>query len=189
MKTCTQCNKDFDTAGLICIECINLNWDNNQDIDAQADAAQIHRADNVFLNSLTIITPQDAANIDIEHEAFCVNNLIYDSSGIEYPDWNEKLIAHIKDLKRKMEHFRIQEGAARRVINKKRVKEVEKLTPEERDSYIRDIEKGSKLKSDVKFEKIEKHKQSAIDKQIEKLLSLGMSEESDAVKSLRKLQK
>jgi hypothetical protein len=154
------------------------------------DVAEIYRKDNVALNNLTSLTGAEAVAMDIEHENFVYNSVLRDAAGNLYPDWNNRGQAHIADMKRKMESFRVKEGSTRRALALTRAAELEKLTPEEREAWKKSLDKPSRAASTTTPEiKTEKKRQTLIDKQIAGLLAMpGMNEDSDLVKTLRALQ-
>jgi hypothetical protein len=208
MQSCAICSQPFDTFGDTCQACLTKNFDSEAGVvtlttpamptmsdsspsnQVLQDVAEIYRKDNVFMNTLTSLTGSEAAVMDIEHENFVYNNILRDAAGNLYPDWNLRGQAHIADMKRKMESFRVKEGSTRRALALTRAAELEKLTPEEREAWKKSLDKPSRAASTTTPEiKTEKKRQTLIDKQIAGLLAMpGMTEESDLVKTLRALQ-
>lgn len=188
-RSCVLCGLEFNTAGTHCLECIEAAW-NAEVKNIQNDTVAIHRKENIELNNLTAISGADAKAIDIEHENFVVLNLARNSDGSERANAIELITNHIKDLEIKIEKFRIQSGAARRVRAESQIKQTEKLTPEERERYASETKRANRLPSDKKLEKEKTQKLTAIEKQIQGLLKMpGFTEDNPLVKQLRALQK
>jgi hypothetical protein len=189
MPICT-CGKAFDTTGTKCLECIELEWKGKDDAaSASQDAAEINRTNNVAALVAEVLTPREAVERDLSSYHFAVRNLARDENDAERPDAIERIDNHIKDLARKIEQFRIDTGAARRLKAELQTVKVAKLTPEEREKYLKESRNARALPSDkVAAKAVAKH-QTALEKQLAGLLALGMDDASEPVKRIRALIK
>jgi hypothetical protein len=202
LPRCALCAQPFDTFGDTCQACLTKNFDAESGTvqappmptpsdSVLQDVAEIYRKDNVFINSLTVLTGAEAVAIDIEHENFVYNNVLRDANGDLYPDWNTRGQNHIANMKRMVETFRVKDGSTRRALALTRAAELEKLTPEEREAWKKSLDKpaAARASSAVAELKTAAKRQTLIEKQIAGLLAIpGMTEDSDLVKTLRAVQ-
>lgn len=141
----------FQCAGHVCSSCgskIVHNYDcteNNRKLSdllcakcTESAAVSLNRESDLdFLENLEAITPKDAKEIDLAHEAFLETNIYRNPDGTERPQeiWQPLWEKHYANLMASMERFKIRASVAYRTKAKKQIDEIAKLSPQERAEF------------------------------------------------------
>lgn len=142
---------------------------------ASQAAAEINRPksiEEIKVSADSPLTGREWSELLAEHDNFVVFELIHDSSNgnAVRDDWQDRVSAHIMDLKRKMEILRVKLQATTRAKARQETEDLTKLSPEEIAQYRRDAAK-LKIKSEPKIKKEKDDKKKAWEKVIKGLIA------------------
>ena len=117
-----------------------------------------------IVNNQRPLTAREEVEIAIEHES--VVKLMCDK-----PDWREQISAHITDMEKKIQSFRIKIATSRHVRGQREMEEFSKMTPEEIEDWRREQKKDKKPKDEDKI------RQTKIQRAIESFVKQGIPRE------------
>lgn len=112
---------------------------------AQQTAAQINRPMNIEelkAKDTEIIDARRQKELQLEHEDFIVLNIVHLPDGSDNPDWPAKMQEHIKNMKEMQLKYKVYESAAHQVRARQEVQDLNKLTEEQKEQYLRDAKRG-----------------------------------------------
>jgi hypothetical protein len=78
----------------------------------------------------------------LEHKDFLVLHICKLPDGTDNPEWPAQMQAHIQNMREMQLKFRIYESAAREVRTDQEVQDLNKLTEEQKEQYLRDAKRN-----------------------------------------------
>lgn len=140
--TCPSCKKTWnhsydcgkvDSHGL-CMDC------------AQQTAAEINRPSHILEiangKNFRQLSGLEQQTLLLDHEQFVVLNIIRLPDGSENPEWQVKLSEHIQQLERMIEQYKIKVASSYKARAAKEVQDLNKLTPEEKEQFLKDASRN-----------------------------------------------
>jgi hypothetical protein len=114
-----------------------------------ADISRPNEIEQIAMTEGQILSGSERAGIMIEHDSV-VYNLCHGSDGNLVSDWQEKIHEHRRNLKQMIEKLRCKEMSSSRMLAKIQTEEATKLTPEEREQFLRDARRGRQTKASAR---------------------------------------
>jgi hypothetical protein len=89
-----------------------------------------------------IIDARRQKELALEHKDFLVLHICKLPDGTDNPEWPAQMQAHIQNMREMQLKFRIYESAAREVRTDQEVQDLNKLTEEQKEQYLRDAKRN-----------------------------------------------
>lgn len=117
------------------------------------------------------LTGREEVTIATEHEPF-IWNMCQEENG------EEKVLAHIHDMERKVQSFRVKIGTARQTLGRSQMEKVANFTPEELEAYKKKAAKQKTKRKTQSTAAAGKRRLSKIERAIESFVKMGIPHDS-----------